>query len=177
MTQRPPPRFTGVTTYQDPKGRYSLRFPTDWQRYDLEGREGIRYAPRTDDPDTWFTAWVSKLEEKVVAEDLDDLKAGVQEGLEQLTDCVVASESDVVLGNLIKFERIFTFRENGAIRKRTVWLLYVDVWLISLTWQGSSEEEYEYWLPMANYAYATFNLPEALWFATDRDLVGYGRSD
>jgi len=31
---------------------------------------------------------------------------------------------------------------------------------------------YDYWFAMANYSYATFHLPEALWFATDRDLVG-----
>ena len=44
------------------------------------------------------------------------------------------------------------------MRKRKQWLLYVDIWLIVLTWQGSSPEEYEYWLPMGNYAFATFNL-------------------
>jgi hypothetical protein len=44
--------------------------------------------------------------------------------------------------------------------------------LIVIAYQGSSVEEYAYWLAMANYSYATFYLPEALWFATDRDLAG-----
>jgi hypothetical protein len=52
----------------------------------------------------------------------------------------------------------------------------VDKWQIALTYQGSSPEEYEYWFALANYSFATFTIPEALWFATDRDLIGYGRS-
>lgn len=170
MTTRQPPRFYGVTTYQDPLGRYSFRFPTDWLQFDLEGRDGIRVAPRSDDPETWFTAWVVPLEEPAVAEDLETLRAGVADGLARLAECKVESESEIVLGNLIRFERVFTFRDGEAVRKRKFWILYVDKWLIMLTWQGSSEEEFEYWLPMANYAFATFNIPEALWFATDREL-------
>ncbi len=170
MTTRQPPRFYGVTTYQDPLGRYSFRFPTDWLQFDLEGRDGIRVAPRSDDPETWFTAWVVPLEEPAVAEDLETLRAGVADGLARLAECKVESESEIVLGNLIRFERVFTFRDGEEVRKRKFWILYVDKWLIMLTWQGSSEEEFEYWLPMANYAFATFNIPEALWFATDREL-------
>jgi len=177
MAERPPPRFTGVSTYQDPLGRFSLRFPTDWNRFAVEGRDGVQAAPTFDDPETSFTAWVTPLEVPVVAEDLDELKRGVTEGLAQLDGCAIAAEDDVVLGNLIRFERVFTFRENGATRKRKSWLVYVDTWLISLTWQGSSPEEYEYWLSMANYAFNTFNLPPGLWFAVDRDLAGKSRDE
>lgn len=176
MTTRPPPRFTGVTTYRDPLGRFSFRYPTDWLTYGLEGMEGVRYAPRADDPDTWLTAWIAPLAESVVAEDLEDLRQGVAEGLASLDDCQVESESEIVLGNLIKFERVFTVRDGEVRRKRKLWLLYVDRWQIVLTWQGASPEEYEYWLPMANYSFATFTLPEALWFSTDRDLMGYTRT-
>lgn len=170
MVERQPPRFRGVTTFQDRLGRFSFRYPTDWYRYDLEGRDGIRVVPIAEDPDTWFTAWVVPLDQAAVAEDLEDLKLGLTEGLNQLEECQVVSESDITLGNLIKFEREFTFREDGVVRKRKFWILYVDKWQIMLTWQGRNEDEFEYWLPMANYAFATFNLPEALWFATDRDL-------
>lgn len=175
MTTRQPPRFSGVTTYRDPLGRFSLRFPTDWHQFDVEGKEGVMYLPSLDDPETSFAAWVSQLEHAVVAEDLEELKIGVDEGLAQLTDSNVEAASEVVLGNLIKFERIFTFHQGEAIRRRKIWILYVDTWLIVLTWQGSSPEEYEYWFSMANYSFATFLIPEALWFATDRDLVGLSR--
>jgi hypothetical protein len=167
MAQRQPPRFTGVDTYQDRLGRFSIRYPTDWLKSDLLGRDGTMVFPNSEDRHTSLSMWVDSLEVAVVAEDLEELKVGVCEGL---ANSRVEEASEVVLGNLIKFERVFTFRENGATRKRKMWLLYVDRWLIVVLWQGSSEEEYDYWLAMANYSFATFTLPEALWFATDRDL-------
>src|SRR5712692_9984209 len=143
MAERPPPRFVGVDTYKDPLGRFSFRFPTDWVRFSPPDREGVMFSTPKGDPFTSLSVWVSKLDESVVAEDLDDLRNGVNEGLSELPDCQVESEYEDVLSNLIKFERVFTFREYGAMRKRKLWLLYVDVWLIVLTWQGSSPEEYE----------------------------------
>ncbi len=177
MAERQPPRFRGVRVYQDPMGRFTCRYPSDWHQFDLDdNREGVMFSPEAHDPKTWYSVWVSRLDEAVVAEDLEDLRQGVNEGLSQLAECKVESESEDVLGNLIKFERIFTFREDDAIRKRKFWILYVDKWLMVLTWQGSSPEEYKYWYPMANYFFMTFNLPEVLWFATDRDLSGHTKS-
>lgn len=176
MTQRRPAHFTGVNTYIDPKGRFQFRYPTDWVELELaDEREGIMYVPEADDPLTGFSAWISELEHPIVAEDLEELRLGVDEGLATLTECKVESASEDALGNLVKFERIFTFRDDGVTRKRKLWILYVDRWLIVLTWQGSTEEAYDYWLAMANYSFDTFNIPEALWFAVDRDLVGYRR--
>lgn len=169
-TQRQPPRFYGVTTYQDHLGRFSIRYPTTWEKLDLEGRDGARFVPNPADPETNFTIWVSGLDTKVIAEDLEVLREGVQDGLDALDDVVLESENDVVLGNLLKFEREYAFRDQGSTRKRKQWLLYVDTWLMVLTWQGSDPDEYDYWLAMANYSFATFHLPEALWFFTDRDL-------
>ena len=134
------------------------------------------FSPEPDNPQTWFAAWVTQLDESVVAEDLEDLRPGVDEGLSQLPGSQVESASQDVFGNLIRFDRIFTFQENGATRKRRLWILYVDKWLIVLTWQGSSPEEYQYWISMANYIFGTFNIPDALWFATDRDLMATLRS-
>lgn len=216
MSVRETPKFTGITIYRDPKGRFTIRHPSDWHTYEIKDdvtasevaagddapqekdervagdervaedewtgssvlatREGFGFTPTSGDPQTAFTIWVSPLDEKVVAEDLDELKAGVDAGLQALSDCHVEAASETVLGNLIKFERIYSFREptegDGAwaVRKRKQWLLYVDQWLMCLTWQGSSPEEYQYWFAMANYSFLTFELPEALWFATDRDL-------
>jgi hypothetical protein len=171
MTDRPPrPRFYGIRTYIDPDGRFRFRYPTGWHEFALEDREGVMYAPEAENPRTWFSVWITALDEAVVAEDIEDLRAGVDEGLAQLSDCQVESASEQVLSNLIKFERVYTFADEGTIRKRKVWLLYVDRWLIVATWQGETVEEYHYWLPMGNYAFAHFTLPPELWFATDRDL-------
>ena len=172
MTKREAPRFTGVGTYQDRVGRFSVRYPTDWLRQDHKEQDGATFLPNPVDPHTSFSVRVADVGERVVAEDLEDLKAGVSEGLAKLADCRVEAAAKVVLGNVIRLERTFTFCEDGATRKRKVWLVYVDKWLIVLTWQGSCEDEYEYWLAMVNYCLATFTLPEALWFATDRDVSG-----
>jgi hypothetical protein len=215
--ERETPKFTGVTVHRDPRGRFAVRYPTDWHTFEIrsdepvvaaapEGtapatvstgsrgkrgtggkrrkkgerpisaREGFGFAPDAGDPATAFTVWAAPLGENVVAEDLDDLQAGVDEGLQALEDCAVESAGNTVLGNLIRFERIYTFRERaggeaGVVRKRKQWLLYVEKWLICLTWQGSTVEEYRYWFAMANQSFLTFELPTALWFYTDRDLL------
>jgi hypothetical protein len=173
MTERPPPRYYGVTTYRDPLGRFSFQYPTTWHRFELEDqREGLMVSPEAENPQTWFSVWISKLDFNVVAEDLEDLKSGVEEGLLKLPDCNIESATDDALSNLLKFERIYTFRDGGVTRKRKVWLLYVDTWLMVVTYQGATEEEYAYWLPMGNYSFFRFDLPQTLWFATDRDLSG-----
>lgn len=171
MSARQPPRFYGVDTFQDHLGRFSFRFPTTWERFDLDdNRDGVMYRPREADEHTSFSAWVSKLDQPAVAEDLDVVRRGIDEGLERLSGCRIEESENVVLENLLKFERIFTFLDGDRTRKRKTWILYVESWLIVLTWQGSSPEDYEYWLAMANYSFATFTLPDALWFAVDRDL-------
>lgn len=198
MVQRETPKFTGITTYRDPLGRFSIRHPSDWRVFDIrEGvpqtrgkprkartaaakrateenplpvREGIGFAPDPDDLKTAFTVWASPLGQSVVAEDLAELREGVDEGLQLLEGCEIEHSEEDVLSNLIKFERIYTFHEQGAARKRKQWLLYVDTWLICLTWQGSSPELYQHWFAMANYSFLTFELPTELWFATDRTL-------
>ncbi len=178
MTNRPPPRYYGIKLYRDPHGRFSFQYPSDWHTFELEDqRDGVMVSPEAENPQTWFSVWINRLDLNVVAEDLEDLKDGVDEGLSQLTDMKVESASEEALGNLIKFERIYTFRDGDAIRKRRSWLLYVDTWLMVVTYQGATEEEYVYWRPMGNYSFLRFELPEALWFATDRDLSGLRGSD
>ena len=79
MTQRPPPRFYGVGTYIDPIGRFTARYPTTWHQFELEdNREGVLFSPEAENPHTWFSVWVSKLDANVVAEDLEGLDRGGQ---------------------------------------------------------------------------------------------------
>ncbi len=174
--QRRPAQFVGVTTHQDPKGRFSVRFPTDWLQLPLAGQEGAMFRPEPEDPHTYLMVWVETLEASVVAGDIDDLREGVKDGLAQLADVQVEAESELVLGNMIRFERVFTCTEDGATRKRRLWMLYVDKYLIALTWQGATPEDYEHWLAMANYSFATFTLPQWLWFATDPEMDEFRRS-
>lgn len=174
---RPPKRQRSRKARRGPQDEGAARPTTAATAEEpLPVREGFGFAPDPADPHTSFSVWVSPLGESVVAEDLDVLRAGAETGLEALDDCRVERAADDVLSNLVKFERIYTFREGGTVRKRKQWLLYVDTWLMCLTWQGSSPEAYHYWYSMANHSFQGFELPQALWFATDRDLVGWSRA-
>ncbi|HEX4216357.1 MAG TPA: hypothetical protein VIA06_23815 [Candidatus Dormibacteraeota bacterium] len=173
MLKPPPeglPHFRGVDTFSDHLGRFKFRVPFGWQREELDDeRDGMMFLRDPDDPDTHISCWITKLEHAVKAEDLDLLRNGVEEGLGQLPGCTVESRSDDSYGNLIKFERVFTYGEEGP-RKRKAWYLYAEVWMIVLAWQGATPDWYEYGLPMGNYAFATMDVPDWLWLATDRDL-------
>ena len=166
-------RWYGIATYSDPEGRFKFRVPSNWERQELEdGRDGMAWMPDADDLDTHISCWIQKLEQPIKGEDLDDLRSGLEQGLSQLPNCEVESGSGDTYGNLIKFERIFTYGDpSGTVRrKRRSWYLYADDWAIVLAYQGATPAHYEYWLPMGNYAFATFDVAEWLWFATDRDL-------
>ena len=87
---RETPKFTGVRTHRDEKGRYSVRFATDWQWFTIDEpigdpdgvrREGIGAAPDAADPSSALTMWVTPLETSVTVEDLADLREGVDQGL------------------------------------------------------------------------------------------------
>ena len=162
------PRFTGITTYSDEQGRYEVRDPWDWQRSELDDdRDGVIVCPVPDDPASYFAVWVKPLEVSIVAEDLDDLRAGCDDGLAQLPDVQIEETRDTTYNNIVKLERLLTFTEDGVRRKRRVWTMYADYWQFVVIFQGSTVEEYAYWLPMGNYCYSSFQLPMALWFATD----------
>lgn len=166
------PRFTGITTFNDHLGRYEFRYPWDWIESELEDdREGVIMRPVEEDQNTYFAVWVNELDVAVVADDLPDLRDGFEAGLSQLADAEVEKADDQNYNNIVKIERIFTFREDGATRKRRVWALYADRWQFLVVFQGSTVEEYHYWLPMGNYCFSAFKLPEALWFATDPELL------
>jgi hypothetical protein len=204
MTAQDTPKFTGTQMYRDPLGRFFYWYASDWATFEMKEvvpktrgkkskarltaakrateeqplpvREGFGAAPDPDDPHTSISVWVSPLAEAVVAEDLEELRQGVDDGLAALEDCRVEESSDDVLSNLVKFNRIYEFTENGQRRKRKQWVMYVDTWLMCVTWQGSSPEAYKHWLALANYSFNTFQIPEALWFATDRDLTGKAKA-
>jgi hypothetical protein len=128
------------------------------------------YSPESEEPETWFAVWATRLPDKVVAEDQDMLREGVDEGLSQLPGLSVESTSEAVFGNLLRFERVYSFDENGATRRRKVWMLYVYKWLFALVAQGASADEYRHWSMMLEDCFDDFNLAPALWFASDREL-------
>lgn len=176
MSNRPTPKFTGIDTYSDVQGRYTVRHPSDWHKFDLDfGLEGALFSPSATNTNTYVAVWCQGLEFAAEARDADDIAKAFDEGLQQLTDYTQIEGDNVVLGNLIKLERFYTFNDNGVVRKRKVWAMYVGKWLIVLTYQGETVEEWEYWYAMANQSFFHFVIPPELWFAMDRDLTVKGR--
>ena len=172
------PKFTGVDTFSDVHGRYQFRFPTDWAKYELEGYpEGVIFSPYANQalPKTFISAYAAPMDFDVVAEDMVDLVSAVQEGLHQLNEVHIEEQSDAAYGNLLKFDRTFTFREGDAVRKRHTWIMYVANWQIVFAYQGESVEDYEYWLPMGNTMFFHVIIPDSFWFATDRDLNDFNK--
>ena len=169
--ERQPPRFYGVDTYWDRLGRFSFRYASTWKRFGIEGKDGGMLVPDTNDPQTYLSGWAEDVTHHVVAEDLELLREGIEEGLARLPACQVEERQDDSINNMVRFVRIFTFRDGENIRKRKAFMLYADNWLITLLFQGSSPEEYDYWLAMMNYSFATMKFPDELMFLTDPDLV------
>jgi hypothetical protein len=128
-------------------------------------------SPQAEEPTTWFAAWAVRLPDAVVAKDLSVLGEGVQEGLASLQDLQVESTSDDVFDNLIRFERVFTFTEDGVTRKRKMWMIYVYKWLLVFVAQGETVDEYEYWHMMLEDCFDYLDLAPALWYASDRELA------
>lgn len=172
MTQRPTregrPRFTGVTTYSDPQGRFEFKHPSDWFRTPLDGGlDGVIVGPDLADQATHFAVAVTDLGVSVTADDLDLLRDGFDNGLSALADVAVVDSLERTYNDIVKVERTLTFSDQGETRKRRVWSMYADHWQFTVLFQGATVEEYHYWLPMGNYCFSAFQLPMALWFATD----------
>ena len=129
-------------------------------------------SPQPDDPTTWFTVWASELQDIVTAADADVLREGVDEGLYQLPRVQLESSAEQMLGNLLRFERVYNFSENGATRRRKVWMLYVYKWALALIAQGESAEEYDHWSILLQDCFDSFDLAPTLWFASDPENEG-----
>ena len=172
MTTRPTPKFTGVDTYKDRLGRYTVRYPSDWHIFDIEAKpDGVLFAPDASNTLTYVAAWAEDLGFDVEAKDLNDIVKAFDQGLESLGDCEILESNDVVIGNLIKLERFYTYNDNGVTRKRKVWAMYVAQWLMVLTFQGETVDEWEHWYAMANQSFHHFVIPPELFFAMDKDLM------
>jgi hypothetical protein len=166
------PGYRGIRTYRDPHGRFAFRYPLGWHQHELaDDRDGVLFSPQPQDPETWFAVWATRLQDAVKADDLAVLHEGVDEGLYQLPGVRVESSSETTFGNLIRFERIYTFQENGSTRRRKVWMMYVYKWAFALIAQGATPEEYEHWSMMLEDCFGAFNLAPTLWFASDPDMA------
>ena len=124
-------------------------------------------GPDRDDEATHFAVAVTDLGVSVVADDLEVLREGFENGMATLPEVLVESSRDDLYNDIVKLERTLTFTDEGEVRKRRVWSMYADHWQFIVVFQGATVEEFHYWLPMGNYCFTSFQLPMALWYATD----------
>jgi hypothetical protein len=130
------------------------------------------FSPQAQDPETWFSTWAVSLQDRVTAEDLDLLREGVEEGLSQLPELSIESSEDDTIENLCRSQRVYTFRQDSAVRKRKAWMIYVHKWLFVLVAQGASVDEFEFWSMMFNDLFGSFSLASELWFAGNQESAG-----
>lgn len=164
------PQYTGLTTYQDPLGRFEFKHASDWFRDQLaDDREGAIFLFEKGVTDSYFAVWVTDLGERVRDSDLETLREGFDSGLRTLPDLQVEESDEELFGHIIRLDRRYTCTEDGETRKRRVRTVYADHWQIVLVFQGATVEEYAYWEPMGNFAFMRFDLSQALWFLSDPD--------
>jgi hypothetical protein len=166
----PPARFEGVVIYPDPEGAFEIRYPLNWHKFEVtQGSGGILFSPYPDHQAAWVAVWKVKISKPAYAADRELIRQGLDEGLLQLGENVqVVSQSEEVIGNLLRFERIVTFTNQSESLKRRHWLFFAYKHQINLVYQAR-EAEYSHWSGMAYYSFHTFRLPEHLWFATDAE--------
>ena len=162
MPDRPyPPSFTGLLLHREPRLGYSFFVPDGWHRQEIEGANdaesmSVMYVPSVDDPLTGFSAEGRDLELEVTPEDFPALQAGFLSGLRKMPGSRLESHEGETIGPLITLEARHTFREGKVIRKRWVRLLYQRALQVRLIAQGSTVEEFDYWLPMFFESMRTF---------------------
>ncbi len=158
----PRPQFKGLSWQRSPN--FSFLRPLDWHKFEWQDeRQGVLFGPAPDDNATLFAVDVRDLGLQISAEDIDDLETGFLEGIHRLPDSAMESHERWSAGRLWGLEAKYTFSEAGDTRKRWVRVLYQDSRQLTVTAQGATIEQFDYWLPMFYEQMMTFKVhPGAL---------------
>jgi len=153
------PRYTGVRIHIHPSAGFRLRIPSDWTAFPMaEGHEGFIFGPSADTPDTVLMAEKFTLPFAVQEEDAPALHEGFEAGLQALPGLLLEMKDEAISPALMLFEARFTFLEGDLRRKRWVRAIYAGKGHLLLVAQGSTPEEFDYWLPMFYNILHTFEL-------------------
>lgn len=156
MAREVRPTFKGTTIHRDADLVFEFHYNDEWTRYEMPDHPGgVLVSPQKDVPRTWLSVWKKRLEEKITHDDVDDVRAGLDEGLAQLEGFSLISSDEELYARWIRFERIYTYREGEQVRKCKQWVVYINHWMVVLTFRAENEEEYAYYLAMVNYSFHT----------------------
>jgi hypothetical protein len=128
-----------------------------------EGHEGFAFAPAAALPDTLLLAEKTTLPFAVEESDAAELREGFMAGLQALPGLAIEMQEESILPALMLFEARFTFLDNSqpgleVQRKRWIRSFYAGTTNLVLVAQGSTPEEFDYWLPMFYNILHTFEL-------------------
>ena len=165
------PTFTGLVVHRDPDVGYSLLLPDGWQRANVPETGGALYTPDPADPTTGLEVSGQRLGTTVRARDLAAIRRGFFQGLRQLPECQIERQEATGVGELLTLEARLTYRQDEAVRKRWVRLLYQGKTQIRLLAEGSSVERFAYWEPMFFTAFRTVRFGDWWSEATGLDWV------
>jgi hypothetical protein len=161
------PVFSGLAVYRHLGHRFSLLYPEGWHQAKAPRTAGggVVFSPDPEDLHTSVLVQSRRLPSPVESADLPALRDGLLEGVGQLPETVILEQTSDAIGRLIDAEAKHTYRdaESGALRKRWIRLLCQGNVQISIVCQGSSEERYDYWLPMFNTIMRTVQFAD--WWA------------
>jgi hypothetical protein len=145
--------------YINQEAGFALWLPTGWHRTDMKkGHLGAIFSPYPNDINTSFAAEARKLKYAVKSEDLPVLIEGFEQGLKALPGVEIESTTYTPTSTLVTLEARYTFLEGDSRRKRWVRNIYWGNGQLVFIAQGSTEEEFEYWLPMFFNTMMTFEL-------------------
>lgn len=169
MSRPPRPLYTGVRTHIHPTAGFRLRIPSGWATLPVaEGHEGVVFGPSAASPETLLLAERIKLPFAVHEADAPQLRQGFAAGLQTLPELALEIQDESVSSTSLLFEARFTFLDNtlpqaAVWRKRWVRTLYAGSNQFLLIAQGSTPEEFDYWLPMFYNIMHTVELLPATW--------------
>jgi hypothetical protein len=169
MINRPAATFEGIQIYLDPDELFKFRYALNWDVWEMPEHPGGRLvSPPHTAGAVWLAAWKQDLGSAILPEDVDTLRAGLEEGLRQLGENVLVSRAqDEWIGNLLRFERVFSFERGGESFQRRQWVVFADHYQIVLIYHAPASD-YEHWLAMANYTFFTFEIPEFVYFNAEQ---------
>jgi hypothetical protein len=148
--KRPRPVYKGMINYIDPAG-FSIWLPDDWKKIELTGEhEGVLYTPVPDDINTGFLAKRHRLQRRVKKSDMPVIRDVFMADVRALEGVEIDEDSveEYITDRLSFFQVRFTFPEGDVRRKRWIKNIYWGKNNYVLIAQGSTIEDFDYWLPM-----------------------------
>ena len=143
------PQYSGLVKYTSKRDGYALWLPLGWHSFEMgNGRHGIIFSPNSALPAPAFSIEKTVLPYSVTKEDLPILKEGFQKGLSNLSPVEIETQNEIIEDKIMALEARLTFLDQGQTKKRWIRIIYSGEAQLTMIAEGTSPEEFEYWLPM-----------------------------